>query len=414
MKNFNTTKFFDTVRKTAFKGRMSQAQVEGTEAILNSAERNNVLNTHHVAQILAQVYRETGGYMLPVKETVYPSSKEKNPSDATVIKRLNTAYAKGQLKGVKTPYWRDGAFGRGQIQLTHWESYDKFGKKLKIPLRENPSLALDKTIGADIAVVGMRDGMFRSTKLSDYKFPESLDAAQAKHPRRIVNGNDGSDKEVSALHRQFYEALTSAGWNTVSAQTKPVQVPTPKPIETKTDIYDSKYHPEILAVQEKLDSLGYPEVGEFDGRWGGRTRAAVLAFRADNGMKLTPEIDDEFLAALMIAPHRFVNDARKDATIKDLRAVGAEDVKQADQTQIGGIVLAGTGAVAVAGEVLDAVDTHSSALAKIAELIDPVKSLIQDNFWVLLIGAGAFFIWKSGILKRIRLEKHQTGKDVSE
>ena len=52
----------------------------------------------------------------------------------------------------RDPRGRDGAFGRGPIQLTHRPSYDKFGKKLGVPLRQKPELALDPQIGADIAV----------------------------------------------------------------------------------------------------------------------------------------------------------------------------------------------------------------------------------------------------------------------
>jgi hypothetical protein len=53
---------------------------------------------------LSEVYHETGGQMLPVKETVYAHSKDRNPSDAAVIKRLDTAYVKGKLPWVSKPY----------------------------------------------------------------------------------------------------------------------------------------------------------------------------------------------------------------------------------------------------------------------------------------------------------------------
>ena len=405
--SFNSKVFFDSIRKSVFGGRMNQGQVEGIQSLLDSAIRNKVTNPHHVANILAQVTRETGKIMLPIKETVYASSKDKNPSDATVIKRLDTAFAKGQLKGVKTPYWRNGGFGRGQIQLSHLTpggNYDKFGKLLKLPLMTNPSLALDPVVSADVAVIGMRDGIFRTKKLADYNFPKDLDNPQATNPRRIVNGNDGSDAEVAKYHRAYYAALVEACWN---ESKKPVPVPT-------KNLYDGKVYPEVESVQKRLDELGYPEVGDWDGRWGKRTRAAVLAFRADNHLPLEPVIDDELLAALMTATPRAEVSARKEATIKDLRAVGAEDVKQADQIDIGGYVLAGTGVVTGGGKLLDEVDKNSATLSRVAEAISPVVSFVQDNFWLLLIAGGAFVIWKSGILKRIRLEKHQTGKDVSE
>lgn len=223
----NHQKLFSALRSKssgAFGTSLTQPQVDGVNAILDSAKRNNVTNIHHVANVLAQVYHETGGYMLGVKETVYPSSKDKNPSDATVIARLDKAFRDGKLKGVKTPYWRDGAFGRGPIQLTHWENYEKFGRKLGIPLRQKPELALDPKHGADIAVIGMRDGMFRNRKLSDYNFPNDLHNPQATNPRRIVNGNDGTDAKVRGYHLAFYAALKDAGYDSRPELIEPIPV----------------------------------------------------------------------------------------------------------------------------------------------------------------------------------------------
>lgn len=396
--------FFDAIRKTVFKGRMSQPQVEGVNAILDSALRNNVTDPHHVADILANVRRETGGHMLPIKETVMPSHKDKNPSDATVIKRLDAAFKSGKLPWVRTPYWRDGAFGRGPIQITHWSNYEKMGKRLGIPLRQNPDLALDPDHGADIAVVGMSEGMFTGKKLSDYEFPSALDAKPANHPRRIVNGPDGSDAEIKRDHLAFHKALVDAGWSDAVGEDD----------QFGAHIYNGNKWPVIESVQEQLDKLGYPEVGAFDGRWGSKTRAAVLAFRADNGLPLTPTIDADLLAALLIAEPRPVASERKNATVADLRQEGAEDVKAADTQQIAGGVAAAGGAVVGVGKVLDQAEEYSGLLKRAADIIAPVQGFIQDNFWLLLIGVGAVVIWQSGVLKNIRLRKHQTGQDVSE
>lgn len=214
----NRSAFFNSVRTSVFGGRMSQPQVDGCNAILDSCARNAVTDKHHVANVLAQVHHETGGYMSPIKETVYASHKDKNPSDATVIARLNTAFAKGQLSWVKTPYWRDGWFGRGMIQITHKANYEKLGKRLGAPLVTNPALALDLRISADIAVVGMAEGLFTGKKLSDYVFPGALTAPSDRHPRRIVNGKDGTDRKISATHRAFYEALATVPTEAVTSQ----------------------------------------------------------------------------------------------------------------------------------------------------------------------------------------------------
>ena len=228
----NRKVFFNSVRHSVFGGALTQPQVDGIEAILASCARHNVTGVHHISNILAQVYIETGGYMLPIKETVFPSHTNKNPSDATVITRLNRAFAKGQLTWVTKPYWRTGWFGRGPIQITHESNYLKMEKRLGVPLTKNPNLALEPNIGADIAVVGMSEGLFTGKKLSDFNFPTALDASSKQHPRRIVNGPDGKDDDVAKIHRQCAQAFKSAGYK-VGSLTKPVDPievdPTPDP-----------------------------------------------------------------------------------------------------------------------------------------------------------------------------------------
>jgi len=63
-----------------FSGGLSQPKVNGIDAVPESCERNRGLDPHHIANILANIMCETGGYMLPIKETVYASHKDKNPA----------------------------------------------------------------------------------------------------------------------------------------------------------------------------------------------------------------------------------------------------------------------------------------------------------------------------------------------
>jgi len=162
------------------------------------------------------VRHETGGYMLPIKETVMPHHKDKNPSDTTVIKRLNDAYAAGKLAWVKAPYWLAGWFGRGPLQVTHEKNYEKIGKKIGVDLVKNRERILEPDIGAATAVVGLRDGVYTGRKLADYDFPAALDALPKENPRRMVNGVDGTDKDVAGYHRKFFAALTAANFRLVS------------------------------------------------------------------------------------------------------------------------------------------------------------------------------------------------------
>ena len=199
----NRKAFFASIRPAM--GAMSDETVAGIEALLDAGAG---LPLHHMAHILANVRRETGGYMAPIKETVMPWHKIKTPSDKEVIRRLDAEWAKpghGGLKHVKAPYWQSGEFGRGQLQITHAETRAKFGVRNRDDL-----LKLD--VSARVAVEGMVKGMFRGRKLADYTFPQDLDNTPSQHPRRIVNGNDGSDKEVAGFHKAFAAALLASGW----------------------------------------------------------------------------------------------------------------------------------------------------------------------------------------------------------
>lgn len=179
------------------------------------------------------------------------------------------------------------------------------------------------------------------------------------------------------------------------------------------DLYDGKVHPQIESVQKKLDEIGYPEVGAVDGKWGNKTRAVILAFRADKGLPLVPTIDDQLMAALMVAGPRYVSPVRANATVADLRAEGAEDVHAADVSQIGGGVAAGGGALALVGNTLDAGENYSGIFQRAAALLDPIKGFIQSNAMIILVVVGGIVVYQAYRMKQIRLAKHQTGQDVS-
>jgi putative chitinase len=134
-------------------------------------------------------------------------------NDKQAKERLERAWSRG-IRGVRTPYWRDGWFGRGHIQLTHRKNYEKMAERTGQPLLENPSLMLDPKISAEVAVIGMVEGLFTGKKLPDFRFPEALELPPALNPRRIINGPDGTDAKVADYHRKYYNALKLAGEKT--------------------------------------------------------------------------------------------------------------------------------------------------------------------------------------------------------
>jgi hypothetical protein len=212
----NRDLFFASVRARPFGGKLTQGQVEGMEALLDMwRELYPNADPRFIANSLSQIHRETGGRMEPVRETFANSA-------AQAIARLDNAWAKGQLKWVKTPYWKTGFFGRGHIQLTHEANYRKMGERLGVDLVNNPGLALKMRISAKIAIVGMVEGHFTGRKLSDYFNATTDNPAGA---RRIVNGPDGTDALIAKMHGEFLAALKAAGYGTAPAPVIPRNYP---------------------------------------------------------------------------------------------------------------------------------------------------------------------------------------------
>lgn len=196
--------FYDTLRaKRTFGASISSPQVQGCEIILKASAG---LPIEHRAYLLATALHETARTMQPVRETLAST-------DAQAVARLDAAWRKGQLKWVKSPYWRFDArgkawFGRGYVQLTHKDNYARAGKALGVDLVDNPSLAMLPEIAAQILVRGCVEGWFTGKKLSDYLPGDYLNA------RRVVNGTDRA-ADIARIARDFEAALRTI------PQTKP-------------------------------------------------------------------------------------------------------------------------------------------------------------------------------------------------
>ena len=151
-------------------GRMSQSQVEGLNSLLD-AVGGCLIN--EAAYMLATAYHETAHTMQPIEE--YGKGRGRD-------------YGK-RLKMSRKPYSDTLPlyYGRGYVQLTWYENYDKAGRLLGIDLLNKPELALDAAIAAKIMREGMIEGWFTGKKLNDYVGLRTADYVGA---RRIINGTD--------------------------------------------------------------------------------------------------------------------------------------------------------------------------------------------------------------------------------
>ncbi|MBQ0941686.1 peptidoglycan-binding domain-containing protein, partial [Acinetobacter baumannii] len=128
-------------------------------------------------------------------------------------------------------------------------------------------------------------------------------------------------------------------------------------------------------VQAQLIELGYPEVGKVDGKWGSKTRAAILAFKADRGLPLTVELDQQFLAELMVAPKREVSEARANATVADLREAGSRKIAAADETSAAGLITTGAGGLAAVGALKEQLGLTGSIVDQFSTMLETLKPI---------------------------------------
>jgi len=160
---------FDAGRRGLFPAGYSTLQVTSIELLVAEFFKQGLKMKEQLAYVLATAYHEC-------HNPAYPKNR------LTPMKEFG---GEGYLKSkAYYPY-----YGRGFVQLTWKNNYDKAGKRLGIDLLSNPDLALDPLYAANIMINGMKYGSFTGKKLSDYINEREVDFLQA---RRIINGMDKS------------------------------------------------------------------------------------------------------------------------------------------------------------------------------------------------------------------------------
>ena len=188
---FEPETFFKEIRPF-FGGRLTKGQVSGMEAKLKAFKEAG-FPVSHAAYALATSYHETATRMLPVRERL-------NASDRW--RKANLRYYP----------W----YGRGDVQLTWKENYEKADKELGLSgaLVKDPDLALDPMVSAKVLVRGMAEGWFSGDKIGRHTLVRHLPSpvgtkAEFKQARRIINLMDKADL-ISGHAMAFQEALRKA------------------------------------------------------------------------------------------------------------------------------------------------------------------------------------------------------------
>lgn len=172
--------FFEQTKLNLFGGHFTTKQVNGLTAILDEWEtKYSHSDDRWLAYMLATVHHETGRSIQPIEEW----GKGKGLPYGSRLKM-----SKGS-NGKRIPYTdtTELFYGRGFVQLTWYENYDKAGKKLKKDFLHHAAQVMEIQNATKIMFFGMTEGWFTGAKLSKYFNATTEDW---KNARRIINGLD--------------------------------------------------------------------------------------------------------------------------------------------------------------------------------------------------------------------------------
>ncbi|MBK3745653.1 hypothetical protein G3A39_41580 [Paraburkholderia aspalathi] len=171
----------------------------GDTRLLIEVGRKHGLLRNQMAYVLATAYHETAHTMEPVNEMG------------------SAAYLRSKK------YWP--YIGRGYVQITWKENYEKAGKALGVDFVRQPELLLLSRHAAPIIITGMKEGWFSGDKIGRHKLDRyiTLQKSDFKGARRIVNGTDKAD--LIAGYAKLYDADLKAEGYGVTPADKPVAPP---------------------------------------------------------------------------------------------------------------------------------------------------------------------------------------------
>lgn len=316
------------------------------------------------------------------------------PSLETLRKQVN-ALAPHRSKA------SDGTIGdTAHSARTSDHNLDKAGIVRAIDFTNDPAGGCDAQKLADM-LVAAKDPRIKYI-ISRGKIVSGSGQKQPAWKWRPYSGSNKHDKHVHISVKAGAAGATGGQWQLGSfGMAKPA--PAPKPVPEAI----AKVRVEV--VQHRLKELGYTEVGGVDGVKGKFTDAAILAFRSENGLPLSTDIDRALLDALDTAKPRKPPPTRENAT----PAVVAEKVPEAESNWWTRFwakwTTWGAGGGFVTGGVAKALEYTGAA----KERLDPVREFLPDLSTVallLLFAAVTFIIWRQATkTDKAQVEAFQTG-----
>ena len=186
--------FFEKIKSNGLFQTLTQSQVDGCNVILDEWDKSELTDLRWLSYMFATAYHEVDKKMQPIEEY----GKGKSKPYGKMIKMSGVHY----LKPIQFYY------GRGLVQLTWYENYEKMGKILNVDLLNAPELALQTSVAVRIMFEGMTTGKsfagdFTGKHLGNYFNKTTNDPIGA---RRIINGQDKANL-IKSYYDKFLMAL---------------------------------------------------------------------------------------------------------------------------------------------------------------------------------------------------------------
>lgn len=321
------------------------------DAMPSLIEEAKLSNPLRVAHFLAQCAHESDGFATAAE---YASG---------------AAYeGRGDLGNVKRGDGRRFK-GRGAIQLTGRENYQKCGVAFGLDLIGRPEVVETFPLAARVS------GWFWVTKgLNRHADADDLRAVT----QRVNGGFNGLNSRRAYLVRAKRALAAREGAAVGIADLPEAEEPAPR----------SK----VSAMQERLKALGY-SLGTVDGQIGTATIGALSAFQHDNDLPVTGALDAATEVALWTAEPRPLPAARTEATADDLREKGSSTIATADQM---GTLSRAAGAVIGVKGVVDGAQPAMDALTGVKGLAETASDLATwaaSHWWLALLAVVAIWMW---------------------
>ena len=199
-------RFFDACRAGVMGPTLDQGEVDGVNAVLAAFDGEPLA---FAAYGLATAWHETAHTMRPVKELGGERYFTRMYDPASP---LPGRCAMAKRNGNTEP--GDGAryCGRGLVQLTWKNNYQRAGNAIGIDLVANPAQALDEDVAAKVMCAGMNGGWFTGKSLGSY-LPRNGPAGRQAfvNARRIINGTD-CNALIASYALEFQQALEDGSW----------------------------------------------------------------------------------------------------------------------------------------------------------------------------------------------------------